>query len=245
MKTTVASQKQRLELALSTAREWEVEAWKLLFVKNPIMHQFAIGLIWGMYEDGRLKKSFRYMEDGSFNTEEGDEFFLPAQGKIGLVHPVELDGQSKIAWKEQLADYEIVQPFEQLDRAVFAMTEEEAGTQELTRFQDKTVNDMVLGSRLFVLGWYRGSVQDAGGFDTYYREDKEIGLGVELHFSGSFVGYSNEDVTVYDARFYKAGTIARGSYVYDEADKDKALFLREVPARYFSEIVWQLGKAIV
>ena len=245
MKTTVASQKQRLELALSTAREWEVEAWKLLFVKNPIMHQFAIGLIWGMYEEGRLTKSFRYMEDGSFNTEEGDEFFLPAQGKIGLVHPVELDGQSKIAWKEQLADYEIVQPFEQLDRAVFAMTEEEAGTQELTRFQDKTVNDMVLGSRLFVLGWYRGSVQDAGGFDTYYREDKEIGLGVELHFSGSFVGYSNEDVTVYDARFYKAGTIARGSYVYDEADKDKALFLREVPARYFSEIVWQLGKAIV
>lgn len=245
MKTTVASQKQRLELALSTAREWEVEAWKLLFVKNPIMHQFAIGLIWGMYEDGRLTKSFRYMEDGSFNTEEGDEFFLPAQGKIGLVHPVELDGQSKMAWKEQLADYEIVQPFEQLDRAVFAMTEEEAGTQELTRFQDKTVNDMVLGSRLFVLGWYRGSVQDAGGFDTYYREDKEIGLGVELHFSGSFVGYSNEDVTVYDARFYKAGTIARGSYVYDEADKDKALFLREVPARYFSEIVWQLGKAIV
>ena len=65
-----------------------------------------------------------------------------------------------------------MQPFEQLDRAVFAMTEEEAGTQELTRFQDKTVNDMVLGSRLFVLGWYRGSVQDAGGFDTYYREDK-------------------------------------------------------------------------
>lgn len=242
MKTTIASQKQRLEMALSTAREWDVLAWKQLFVKNPIMHQFAIGLIWGVYDGGSLTQSFRYMEDGSFNTEEEDEFEFPEQGKIGLVHPIELTAESRAAWKEQLADYEITQPFEQLDRAVYEMTKEEAGTQALDRFQGKTVNDLALGSRLSGLGWYRGSVQDAGGFDTYYREDKEIGLGVELHFSGSFVGYSNEDITVYDARFYKAGTIARGSYVYDEADQEKALFLRDIPARYFSEIVWQLMK---
>ncbi|MDE7326077.1 MAG: DUF4132 domain-containing protein [Lachnospiraceae bacterium] len=245
MKTTVTSQKQRLEMALSTAREWGIDAWKQLFVKNPIMHQFAIGLIWGIYNDGRLTQSFRYMEDGSFNTEEEDEFELPEQGKIGLVHPIELTEDSREAWKEQLADYEIVQPFEQLIRAVYVMTEEEAGTQGLTRFQGRTVNDLALGSRLAALGWYRGSVQDAGGFDTYYREDKEIGLGVELHFSGSYVGYSNEDVTIDDARFYKAGTIARGSYVYDVADKEKALFLRDIPARYFSEIVWQLTKVVM
>ena len=94
-------------------------------------------------------------------------------------------------------------------------------------------------------GWYRGSVQDAGCFDTYYREDKEAGLGVELHFSGSYVGGGNEDVTLYGVRFYKADTVARGSYVYDEADKQKAYFLRDIPARYFSEIVWQLTKVVM
>lgn len=243
MKTIVTSQKQRLEMALSTAREWEVDAWKQLFVKNPIMHQFAIGLIWGMYENGQLTGSFRYMEDGSFNTEDEDEFELLDQGKIGLVHPIELTEKSREVWREQLADYEIVQPFDQLVRPIYPMTKEEENKQELTRFQDKTVNDLTLFSRLTGLGWYRGSVQDAGGFDTYYREDGEIGLGVELHFSGSFVDYmENEDVTIYDVRFYRAGTIARGSYVYDEADKEKALFLRDIPARYFSEIVWQLMK---
>ena len=45
MKTTVSSQKMRLEMALSTGRQWSVESWKNLFVKNPIMHQFATGLI--------------------------------------------------------------------------------------------------------------------------------------------------------------------------------------------------------
>ncbi|MDE7297845.1 MAG: DUF4132 domain-containing protein, partial [Lachnospiraceae bacterium] len=247
IKTTVSGQKQRLEMALSTAREWSVDAWKQLFVQNPVMHQFAIGLIWGIYEEGRLEQSFRYMEDGSFNTKDEEEFELPAaEGrKIGLVHPVELTEEDRAAWKEQLSDYEISQPFEQLDRAVYTMTKEEADTQELTRFQDETVNDLALGSRLSGLGWYRGSVQDAGCFDTYYREDREIGLGVELHFSGSYVGGQNEEVTIYDARFYKAGAVERGSYVYDEADKEKAYFLRDVPERYFSEIVWQLRKVIM
>ncbi|MDE7182890.1 MAG: DUF4132 domain-containing protein, partial [Lachnospiraceae bacterium] len=74
MKTAVSSQKSRLEYALSAKREWGVEAWANLFVKNPLMHQFAIGLIWGIYEGDRLVQSFRYMEDGSFNTQDGEEY---------------------------------------------------------------------------------------------------------------------------------------------------------------------------
>ena len=39
-------------------------------------------------------ETFRYMEDGSFNTEDEDEFELPEEGQntkfIGLVHPIEL-----------------------------------------------------------------------------------------------------------------------------------------------------------
>ena len=297
MKTTVSSQKMRLEMALSTGRQWSVEAWKRLFVKNPIMHQFATGLIWGVYEDRKLLSTFRYMEDGSFNTEDEDEFELPeesgqntaagqdgagaenagqsrgdgaeisdtdGQGKaagksrvlIGLVHPIELSEDSLKTWKEQLEDYEIVQPVEQLDRPVYYRTKEEEGQKALERFGGCIVNDLSLGGKLQTLGWYRGSVQDAGGFYSYYREDKELGLGVELHFSGSYVGGENEEVTVYEARFYNAGgillsenagvmtgNIRRGSYVYDEANDSNSYYLKEVPERYFSEIVLQLAKA--
>lgn len=306
MKTTVSSQKMRLEMALSTGRQWSVESWKNLFVKNPIMHQFATGLIWGVYEDRKLTATFRYMEDGSFNTEDEDEFELPegngqaaaaflgkdeacagtvgqdeactgtvgqdgtgaeaaGQGKsagtpgqlIGLVHPIELSEDSLKTWKEQLEDYEITQPIEQLDRPVYYRTKEEEESKSLERFGGCIVNDLSLGGKLQTLGWYRGSVQDAGGFYSYYREDKELGLGVELHFSGSYVGGENEEVTVYEARFYNAGgtllsenggvmagnTIKRGSYVYDEANDSNSYFLKEVPERYFSEIVLQLAKA--
>lgn len=246
MKATVTSQKQRLELALSSERLWTVSAWQELFVRNPIMHQFAIGLIWGVYEEHKLTQSFRYMEDGSFNTEDEEEFTPPESGQIGLVHPIELTRESLEAWRQQLEDYEITQPIEQLGRTVYYITPEEQKSKSLERFGGMVLNDLSLGGKLTALGWYRGSVQDGGGFDTYYREDVSIGLGAELHFSGSFVGSGSmggEEITVYDVRFYKAGTIERGSYCYDEAKGDKLLSLKDIPQRYFSEIVWQLTKA--
>lgn len=244
MKATVGSQKMRLDMALSTERQWKVSAWKDLFVKNPIMHQFAIGLVWGVYEEGKLVESFRYMEDGSFNTEDEEEFELPQDnGTIGLVHPIELSTESLEAWKQQLEDYEITQPIEQLDRAVYRRTKEEEQQKSLERFGGCIVNDLSLGGKLMGAGWYRGSTQDGGGFYTFYREDPELSLGVELHFSGSYVAGSNEDVTVYEARFYQAGTIKRGSYMYDEAEDKNSYLLRDVPERYFSEIVRQIAGA--
>ena len=188
-------------------------------------------------------QSFRYMEDGSFNTQDEEEYTLPEGARISLVHPMELTDEEKAAWKEQLSDYEITQPIEQLDRAVYDRTEEEAAHRSMERFGGYIINDLSLNGKLTGLGWYRGSVQDAGGFYTYYREDPEVGIGVELHFSGTYVGMMGEDVTIYDVRFYKAGSVERGSYVYDEADKEKAYLLKDIPARYFSEIVLQLTKA--
>ena len=243
MKTTVASQKMRLELALSSKRSWEKQQWSRLFVDNPIMHQFAIGLIWGIYANGELKQTFRYMEDGSFNTVEEEEYELPEHEKIGLVHPIELTEQELAAWKEQLEDYEITQPILQLERQIYYRTPEEEEAKRLERFGGKVLSDYALMGKLTALGWYRGSVQDAGGFDTFYREDASLGIGAELHFSGTYVGGMGEDVTVYDVRFYQAGTIARGSYMYDEAELSKAYFLKELPERYFSEIVLQLTQA--
>lgn len=242
MKTTVSSQRMRLEFALSAERQWTCDAWKKLFVKNPIMHQFAIGLIWGLYEGNKLLQTFRYMEDGSFNTEEEEEFTLPedpavsaenateqnssvtgTQVKIGLVHPVELSKESIDAWKTQLEDYEITQPIEQLARPVYHMTEEETNKKEMERFGGCILNDLSLHGKMQNMGWYRGQAEDAGIFYYYYREDKEQGLRAELHFSGSYVGGENDNVTVFEVKFNKT--------------------IGELPKRYFSEIVLQTARA--
>ena len=243
IKTTVSAQRSRLELALSVLRCWDVERWKALFVENPIMHQFAMSLIWGVYEDGKVTDTFRYMEDGSFNTVDEEEYELAAGAKIGLVHPVELDEELLSGWKQQLEDYEIEQSLEQLNRPIYRLSEERAGERVLEDFGGKILNSLSLSGKLLGQGWYRGSILDGGGFDTFYREDATVGIGVELRFSGGFVGYDEgEDVTVYDAVFYR-GTVRHGSYIEDRPTEDQILSLGQVPGRYYSEIIHQLTRA--
>ncbi len=243
IRTTVAAQKGRLELALSVLRCWDKEAWERLFVKNPIMHQFAMSLIWGIYEDNKLTDTFRYMEDGSFNTVDEEEYDLPEHARIGLVHPIELDEEMLGAWKQQLADYEITQSIQQLDRPIYRL-DEDPEQKSMKRFGGKMLTSLALYGKLQKFGWYRGSVQDAGGYYEFYKEDASTGMGVELHFSGAYVAYNeDEDITVYDAVFYRAGTVARGSYVYDSPSDGNIFTLGEIPARYYSEIVYQLEQA--
>ncbi|MDE6673898.1 MAG: DUF4132 domain-containing protein, partial [Acetatifactor sp.] len=183
-------------------------------------------------------------EDGSFNTEDEEEYTLPRQGQIGLVHPLELSAQSLKAWKQQLEDYEITQPIEQLDRKVYCLMEEEQESSRLERFDGMVINDLSLGGRLTAMGWLRGPVQ-GGRFAIYYREEPSLDLGAELHFSGSIVGSGStggQDVTVRDVRFYRVGTVDRGPESYDVVTEERQLSLKDIPQRFFSEIVWQLTK---
>lgn len=245
IKATIATQSARLEMALSSQRCWNSKAWRKLFVENPVMHQFAISLIWGVYENGKLKETFRYMEDGSFNTPDEEEYPFPDGANIGLVHPVELEEDTLSAWKQQLEDYEITQSIDQLSRPIYRLPAEQAQATALETAAGRIVHSLSLMSKLQSMGWYRGSVVDAGEFFTFYREDPSAGIGVELNFSGSFVGGDYEEITVFDAVFYQAGTVERGSGCYDAPKKENIFPLGQVPARYYSEVVWQLERATV
>ncbi len=245
LKNTITAQKQRLEYALLCPRTWTAQGWQDLFVKNPVMHCFAIGLIWGTYDaDGMLQDTFRYMEDGTFNTPDEEEYTLPEDAVIGLLHPVELDAQTLEAWQQQLEDYEIIQPFPQLDRAVFTLAQEEHGQTDVRRFAGRTLNNLTLLGRMTKYGWNKGMAQDAGFFYEFERHDmirrektadgavRNVGFHTELRFSGMYIAaYDNEDVTIETVRF-------------SQLDSSEPLQLQSVNRRYFSEVMLQLDTAL-
>ena len=251
MKTAVTTQKNRLEYVLMCDRKWTCDGWKKLFVKNTIMHCFAIGLVWGIYEDGKLGATFRYMEDGSFTTADGDEFELPEKADIGLVHPVELSEELKAQWTEQLSDYEIVQPFPQLERRVYTPDDSELEMKRLTRFEGFKADCLALTGKMTRMGWEKGQAEDAAYFYCFRREDVSSrsiapdgsqllkGYGTFLVHSGmSIASYENveEKVTIEDIVFFKAGTNPN----YWDKDGECYVKCSEVPKRYFSEIMLQL-----
>jgi len=244
MKTIVSTQSLRLEMALAVSRLWKKTDWEKLFVENPIMHNFSLGLVWGVYEEGELKDTFRYMEDGSFNTRDEEEYELIENSLIGLVHPLEMEIEILESWKEQFEDYEIVQPFPQLLRKVYSVTEEEKSMNNIERFAGTKINGLSLVGKLTKMGWYRGSVQDAGCYYQFYKEDGKIGIGAELQFDYLGVGYEDEETTVYELVFYKANTVERGSYVYDEVTDENTIVPVKVPKRFFSEILYDVDRTL-
>ncbi|WP_338754346.1 DUF4132 domain-containing protein [Bacillus sp. FJAT-52991] len=241
LKSVVSNQKARLEAALSQNRTWAVEKWEKLFVENVIMQSFAIGLIWGVYEEGELIQSFRYMDDGTFNTIDEEEYELPEDASIGLIHPLDLEAEDIEQWKEQLEDYEIIQPISQLDRQTFVITETEKSQKDIVRFAGRQMNDLALLGRMDKSRWYKGSVQDAGGFYEFY---KEIGsYGAELRMTGMYVAGGDGDVMIKEIVFYQAGMVERGSYIYDEVTDKNRIMPKHVPERIFSEILFDVSKA--
>lgn len=205
-----------------------------------------MGLIWGVYEDYKLKDTFRYMEDGTFNTKDEDEYELTEGSLVGLVHPVELTEEDRQLWKEQLENYEIKQPFLQIARPIYAVTEEEKAAKSIERFGGIIINSLSLLGKITASGWYKGSVLDAGGYYNFYKEDRNHGIGASLEFSGTFVGAEaeGEEVTIYDITFYKSGTVERGSYIYDTVKEQDLIRPGQVPARLFSEILYNVDRAL-
>lgn len=76
------------------------------------------------------------MEDGTFNTVDEDEYELPLNTLVGLVHPLELEASTLDGWKTQLEDYEVKQPFEQLNREIHLPEEEDCKLEEYSRLPE-------------------------------------------------------------------------------------------------------------
>ncbi|MEV6077331.1 DUF4132 domain-containing protein [Streptomyces sp. NPDC052069] len=159
VRTVASDQVRRLEAAMVTDRSWTAQEFRELFVGHPLLRHLVRRLVWLSELDG-VRTPFRVAEDRTFADAEDEVFALPDGATVGLAHPLHL-GDELTLWSEMFADYEILQPFPQLGRAVYALTEEEAGGYRLPRFEGLTVPiGKVLG--LERRGWQRGVPQDAG-----------------------------------------------------------------------------------
>ncbi|GBF72462.1 hypothetical protein PA598K_00716 [Paenibacillus sp. 598K] len=238
LKTMATIQVQRLEESLSKQRLWTASEWKELFVSNVVMHQFAVGLVWGVYGDGGLETTFRYMDDGTFNTVDEDEYELPADARIGLVHPLELDEELLEGWKTQLADYEIRQPFEQLERQIYATSEEQRSHTVYSNVPGEELSATGFPKALEKYGWSKGPVEDAGFYHIFVKNYGE--QLAELRFSGTSVTYYEglEPITLQSLHFFQNRRKAYHNYF-----NEQGLKLEQVPARVFSESVYDILRA--
>lgn len=239
IKATVQTQTGRLEQVLRNGRKWSVAAWRELFVENVVMHAFATGLIWGVYDPrtGELQTTFRYMADGTFNTVDETEYTLPDEASITLVHPTELDPETLGRWIEQLSDYEVVQPLAQLNAPIGELAPDEIEDKRtITRYSGTVVTGSQIMSFIRKHNLQRGPVTEGGAVEYYTWIEKTLGIALQLYAKGlaAFAPAYDEEITLGEVI---ACRLNEKQEVIDWPSKDELVEIETLPKRFLSSVI--------
>ncbi|GAA1526955.1 hypothetical protein GCM10009827_049830 [Dactylosporangium maewongense] len=203
-RTIAAEQTRRLEVAMVDQRRWSAAGFRDSIVAHPVLRELARRLVWATFSaagdgpGGAFLAAFRVAEDLTFSDVDDEPFVLAADAVVGIVHPVTL-GEGLGAWVRLFADYEIVQPFVQLGRAVHQPAAATSAGSAVRPGEDLAARLGVDGRttdarRLYVLdrrGWVRAQAGDGGRIRSVTRRVPGGWLVVVDLEPGVFVGRSD------------------------------------------------------
>jgi hypothetical protein len=186
-KNVASAQVRRLEDAMCGQRSWTKEEFETLLVRHPLLRHLVLRVVWASYGvDGKLATLFRVAEDLSYADVGDNALELPQDARIGLPHRLELTDDDAQAFAQLFADYEILQPFEQLGRAIYRLDEATLEGSTLPEWCDRKISTGALLG-LENRGWKR-DVGDGGNIDSFIKT-LDGGQTISLALSGEwFVG---------------------------------------------------------
>lgn len=232
-------QNARFERAMMVGRQWKTERWHEFVGQHPVLGHIARRLLWKIEDKkGGLVAVVLPDATGSFMNLDFDEVEPAKDNFLSLVHPCELTAEERDDWVEQLADFEVIQPFDQLERPIYSKDDVEALFEDV----DGQMDEYYMIEALH-LGW--DAVKTSyGSCSAVQLESPRDKKPVMVRFSGH-LDYR------YDGRVQKSSW----SYLYfssiDVGDKkvfskgDKALKnAGKISDVAFSEAVYLVKQAI-
>jgi Domain of unknown function (DUF4132) len=151
----VKIQPARLELAMRFDRRWSFHDFTTLLVQHPLMRHFFQRLLWTSYDSqGKVLEHFRITEDFTYSDVDDNLYQLTADMQIGLLHPARISPAVRSQWNELLVDYEITQPFAQVNRSAYYLNSDDLKKLEITKFRAKIVLIITLSGLLRKMGWH-------------------------------------------------------------------------------------------
>jgi hypothetical protein len=180
VRTLAVEQIGRLERAMCARRSWSGEEFEELLVAHPLLRHVVRRLVWAVFDTapedgGSVIATVRVAEDLSLADVEDETYRLPEAAAVTIAQPLDL-GDAAHAWSDVFADYEILQPFQQLGRSVFELCDDERAATVLTRFAGRPASPFRIAG-LERRGWVRGEVGDGGIWHEILRP---LGEGWEL-----------------------------------------------------------------
>lgn len=194
----------RLYEAMCSERQWNVAEWQEYIFEHPIMKRLIQRLVWLEVKTDGEKVSFRPSDDGALLNLEDDEITLNDDSKVQISHAVLVGEDEAKAWIAHFKDYKVKFLFEQMTHHVPKLDND-----HMTEINDRKgwlTDTFTLRGVITKLGYQRASIEDGGSFDRYTKPFKQLGIDVEITFSGSYVPEENIPAVLYELAFSKKGS---------------------------------------
>ncbi len=189
--------KNQILAKLSSFYTLSLKEWKEIYLDNGLNFLISQKIVWGIYKDEKLTHAFQVMDDKTFSTLKSEDFTLPDDSEITILHPSDISKQEWDSWNERFADFEIVPLFNQMDRILINTTNLD-WTKEFQGWMVK--NNLML---FFEKGYSFGEVQDGGGIFNINKEiKKDIWMEIQFH---NVINWSNglKEIPIFDIIFNK------------------------------------------
>ena len=241
IRDTLKSQAKRLEIAMVFDRRWTVAEFEEIFLKHPLLQHIVKPLVWGIYRMEAIIGTFRYAEDGTLVDAYDEPIEIPSDARVGLAHPLHVDDDCRSLWREVLVDYELIPPFEQMNRAVFVLTKQQLSDNptNLVDMFDERVQAVGGQQQMAKLGYESASTYY---YDRYIRYFPNADISAYLEFE---LDDTKPDYHYFADRYVTSCVFVRGKYAYRRGDKmPEPLSLNDVHPTVISEMMFDLQNRI-
>lgn len=123
VKQASTAQRDRIDRLYLEDLSWNVESFSQYYLNHGLVGQIANKLIW------QIDKQPAIFWQGNWQDINGEAVAVDDDAEIRLWHPIDSKIETVLAWRDRLEALEIKQPFKQVYREIYLLTEAEINTQ--------------------------------------------------------------------------------------------------------------------
>jgi hypothetical protein len=207
LRKMLPAQRDRIENLYLEQKSWTYQAWRQRYLDHPVVGTLARRLIWKFTNEERTGAGVFY--NGRIVGRDGHVLdWLDDSTSVALWHPMLEEPGEVLAWRDWLAELEIRQPFKQVHREVYLLTDAERTTRTYSnRFAAHVIKQHQFNALCAARGWknkLRLMVDDE--YPPASRELPAWGLRAEFWVEGLGDNYG-------------ADTTEAGTYLYLATDQ--------------------------
>jgi hypothetical protein len=118
LRDELVTQRVRVEGDLVRQARWSLAHWRERVLPHPLLGPMCRALVWTLIAPDGANALVRPTEGGELIDASMDDVGAPEGSEVALTHPLHMSDAQLQAWTAHVLEFELVQPFDQLGRAL-------------------------------------------------------------------------------------------------------------------------------